>query len=64
MGAYLSSPALEKKSQDFEDIENYQCGVSGMQGWRISMEVMSFCHIMRSLMLTKWTASKDFVYIG
>nr|CAB3265081.1 protein phosphatase 1G-like [Phallusia mammillata] len=43
MGAYLSSPALEKASQDFPDNERHICGLSGMQGWRISMEDAHNC---------------------
>ena len=39
MGAYLSSPVTDKKSDDFNSSEKFVCGLSGMQGWRISMEV-------------------------
>ncbi|XP_076805049.1 protein phosphatase 1G-like [Clavelina lepadiformis] len=38
MGAYLSTPSKEKKSDEFPDNDKFSCGVSGMQGWRISME--------------------------
>lgn len=43
MGAYLSSPATETKSEDFTDSEKYSFGVSRMQGWRISMEDAHIC---------------------
>lgn len=39
MGAYLSTPVTDKKSQDLIESKKYECGLSGMQGWRISMEV-------------------------
>lgn len=39
MGAYLSTPCVEKKSEDSTNLEKFSFGVSGMQGWRISMEV-------------------------
>lgn len=38
MGAYLSSPVIEKKSSDFAN-EILKCGDSSMQGWRSSQEV-------------------------
>uniref|UniRef100_H2YEG7 PPM-type phosphatase domain-containing protein n=1 Tax=Ciona savignyi TaxID=51511 RepID=H2YEG7_CIOSA len=43
MGAYLSSPKVEKRSSDLSWDEKYACGVSGMQGWRISMEDAHNC---------------------
>ena len=38
MGAYLSEPVTEKISRD-ESYDHVTWGVSGMQGWRMSMEV-------------------------
>ena len=38
MGAYLSTPNTEKISHD-ESHDQLDFGVSGMQGWRMSMEV-------------------------
>ena len=38
MGAFLATPNTEKISID-EDHEKVSFGVSGMQGWRMSMEV-------------------------
>ena len=38
MGAYLSEPVTEKVSHD-ESYDHVAWGVSGMQGWRMSMEV-------------------------
>lgn len=43
MGAYLSSPSTETKSEDFTDSEKFAYGVSRMQGWRISMEDAHNC---------------------
>ncbi|XP_039270677.2 protein phosphatase 1G-like [Styela clava] len=43
MGAYLSAPSVEKKSDDFDDSEKFSYGVSRMQGWRISMEDAHNC---------------------
>jgi len=37
MGAHLSEPKVEKESQD-ESHSHLEFGVSGMQGWRVSME--------------------------
>lgn len=42
MGAYLSAPNTEKISLD-ESQGQYQFGVSGMQGWRMSMEDAHCC---------------------
>ena len=39
MGAYLSEPVTAKASEDGTG-NGLNYGVSGMQGWRISMEVM------------------------
>ena len=39
MGAYLSTPITDKKSLDYPENKKYICGLSGMQGWRLSMEV-------------------------
>lgn len=41
MGAYLSSPVKEKKSNDLAN-EILACGDSSMQGWRSSQEVRLF----------------------
>lgn len=43
MGAYLSEPLTEKISQD-ESHDHIAWGVSGMQGWRMSMEDAHCCH--------------------
>ncbi|XP_078494893.1 protein phosphatase 1G [Ciona intestinalis] len=43
MGAYLSNPSVEKRSSDLVSEKKYSCGVSGMQGWRISMEDAHNC---------------------
>uniref|UniRef100_F6PTJ9 protein-serine/threonine phosphatase n=1 Tax=Ciona intestinalis TaxID=7719 RepID=F6PTJ9_CIOIN len=43
MGAYLSNPSVEKRSCDVVSENKYSCGVSGMQGWRISMEDAHNC---------------------
>lgn len=42
MGAYLSAPNTEKISSD-ESHDHLEWGVSGMQGWRISMEDAHCC---------------------
>ena len=39
MGSYLNKPRTEKCSEDFETNDRYECGLSGMQGWRAAMEV-------------------------
>ena len=41
MGAYLSEPVTAKASEDGTG-NGLNYGVSGMQGWRISMEVIIF----------------------
>ena len=38
MGAYLTAPSVEKSSHD-EVHDHIEFGLSGMQGWRMSMEV-------------------------
>ena len=37
MGNFLESPKREKDSHECE-LNGYQIGVSGMQGWRLEME--------------------------
>ena len=41
MGAYLSTPVREKISED-KSTDKLVCGVSSMQGWRVSQEVAIF----------------------
>ena len=48
MGAYLSTPVTSTKSDDFIDSNKYICGLSGMQGWRISMEVSINCYYLKT----------------
>ena len=38
MGAYLSTPNVDKESEDNEG-GNIRYGASSMQGWRVSQEV-------------------------
>jgi len=38
MGSYLSKPVVKTVSEEIESNGRYKCGVSGMQGWRNSME--------------------------
>ena len=37
MGNFLEAPKREKKTHE-ENMNGYQIGVSGMQGWRLEME--------------------------
>ena len=41
MGAYLAKPETKKTSYD-KNNDVVKVGVSEMQGWRVSMEVLSF----------------------
>lgn len=43
MGSYLSKPKTEKTSHDIESNQKYDCGYSGMQGWRSNMEDAHSC---------------------
>ena len=47
MGAYLSTPNLEKNSEDGNEHIHY--GASSMQGWRISQEVFFFIYLSHVL---------------
>lgn len=42
MGAYLSEPVTQKISED-DSHGRLVFGVSGMQGWRMTMEVYWLC---------------------
>ena len=44
MGAYLSTPNLEKNSEDGNEHIHY--GASSMQGWRISQEVFFVVYLL------------------
>ena len=61
MGAYLSSPKIEKTSLDM-NYPHIEYGVSGMQGWRISMEVTDSFMFMIKCSLYRQTCNNVFRY--